>query len=458
VPEAQVAERDSVSNLKTDQPSIALVEGLIVDYAPEIPSATPLTAPTGEPSDPGESYPVPLGAGSGGWSLGAIKTPLVFGDMSNLTVSFSSGVPRRSAALAALRSWKRPPLTVLLRAAELQRFTRLSAAGVMTVASIGTGTAGVVVMSPPPSPARPAEMFDVQLKTLPFRSNEPARRRQMETRTSPKTLKESVLTPRGGVRDRFQTTFNVAAGRASQVELGGGGAREGLLRLTGEQTTRAIVFDRGGSVVLDTYTRGTTALKLPRGAAQALLIGEGALAAPTTLGIERESILLAVASRQFAGHGCVAAVTSYFDLDVKPMDSLPGAELFAHATTLRVSFANAARDEATFVLKLTPAVERPAPAAEQVRWLGEGAQFRTMTPVVAAGRVALVMAVRAPAPWSVTVDVGPDWQLDGVVFVPRVSRLVIGDLQRGGDWDLVDDAMPVHPRTLSTSVSLEATA
>lgn len=431
---------------------------MIVDYGPTIPNATPLTAPTGEPADEGEWYPVPLGAAGGGWSLGALKTPLVFGGMANLTVSFSSGVPRRSAALADLRSRKRAPFTVLLRAAELQRFTRLSAAGVMTVASIGTGTAGVVVMSPPPSPARPAEMFDVRLKTLPVRSNEPVQRRQMETRTSPRSLKESLLTPKGGVRDRFQTPFSVAAGRASQIELGGGGAREGLLRLTGNQTTRAIVFDRGGSVVLDTYARETTALKLPRGAARALLIGEGGLAAPTTLGIERESILLATGSRQFAGHGCVAAVSSYFDLDVRPMDSLPGAELFAHATTLRVTFANAARDEGTFVLKLTPAVERPAPAAEQVRWLGEGAQFRAMTPVVAAGRVALVMAVRAPAPWSVTVDVGPDWQLDGVVFVPRVSRLVIADLQRDANWDLVDDAMPVHPRSLSTSVSLEATA
>jgi hypothetical protein len=456
VPEAQVKERDSVSKLKTDQPSIALVEGMTVDYGPQIPSATPLTAPTGEPSDPGESYPVPLGAAAGGLSLGSIKVPYVFGDMANLAVSFSSGVSRRNAALADLRSRRRPPFSVLLRAAELQRFTKLSAAGVMTVASIGT--AGVAVMSPPVSPARPPEMFDVQLRTLPVRSNEPVRRRQMETRTSPKTLKETVLTPRDGVRDRFQTTFNVSAGRVSHVELGGGGAREGVLRLNGDQTTRAIVFDRGGAVVLDTYARGPSALKLPRGAAQAVLIGEGVLPAPTTLGIERESILLAVGSRRFVGHGCVAAVSSYFDLDVKPMDSLPGAELFEHAATLSVSFASAAREEGAFVLKLTPAVERPGPAAEQVRWLGEGAQFRSMTPVVAAGRVALVMSVRAPSPWSVTVDVGPEWRLDGVVFVPRAARLVVADLQRNANWDLVDDAMPVHPRTLSTSVSLEATA
>src|SRR6185503_11245653 len=47
VPEAQVSARDSVSNLKTDQPSIALVEGMIVDYRPTIPGAAPLTAPTG---------------------------------------------------------------------------------------------------------------------------------------------------------------------------------------------------------------------------------------------------------------------------------------------------------------------------------------------------------------------------------------------------------------------------
>src|SRR5262249_8537728 len=148
-------------------------------------------------------------------------------------------------------------------------------------------------------------------------------RRQMEAKTSPKTLRETVLTPRGGVRDRFQTTFNVFAGRASHLEFGGGGASAGTLSLSGgDQTTRAIVFDRGGGVVLARCTRGAGAVKRPGGAAQAVLIGEGSAAAPTTLGIERESILLAVGSRTFAGHGCLAAVSSYFDLDVKAMDSL----------------------------------------------------------------------------------------------------------------------------------------
>jgi hypothetical protein len=456
VPEAQVKERDSVSKLKTDKPSIALIEGMIVDYVPQIPIPPALTAPTGEPSDPNESYPIPLGASGSGVSLGSIKVPFVFGEMSSLPVTFSSGVSRRDAALADLRSWRRPGFTVLLQAAEVQRFTRISAGRVLTTAQIGT--AGVVVMSPPASPPRPAEMFDVQLRTLPVRSNEPVQRRQMETRTKPKTFKETVLTKAGASTDRFQTTFSVGAGRASQVELGGGGVREGLLRLSGEQATRAIVFDRGGSVVLDSYVRGTSALKLPRGAARALLIGEGMTTSPTTVGIERESILLAAGSRQFVGHGCVASVSSYFDLDVKAMDSLPGAELFDYAATLRVSFANPAREEGAFILKLTPAVDRPGPAAEQVRWMGEGAVFRSMTPVVAAGRVALVMSVRAPAPWSVTVDVGPEWRLDGIVFVPRAVRLVIADLLRDGNWDLVDDSMPVHPRTLATSVSLEATA
>ena len=159
------------------------------------------------------------------------------------------------------------------------------------------------------------------------------------------------------------------------------------------------------------------------------LIGEGVLTAPTTLGIEREPSC----SPSAAGirrHGCVAAVSSYFDLDVKPMDSLPGAELFEHATTLRVSFANAVRDEGTFVLKLTPTVERPAPAAEQVRWLGEGAQFRTMTPVVAAGRVGHVVGHRHLA----RVTSAPNGARRHVR--PRTARLVIADLQRDGNWDL----------------------
>ena len=81
-----------------------------------------------------------------------------------------------------------------------------------------------------------------------------------------------------------------------------------------------------------------------------------------------------------------------------------------------------------------------------------------MTPVVAAGRLALVMGVRAPGPWSVTVDVGPEWRIDGIVFVPRTARVVTADLQRDPRWDLVDDSMPVHPRSLATSVSLEAIA
>jgi hypothetical protein len=458
VPEAQVKERDSVSQLKTDTPSIPLIEGMTVAYAPTIPGATPLTAPDGEPPDPGFEYPVPLGSSGSGISLGDIKVPYVFGEMTNLPVKFASGVSRRSAALADLRSWKRPPFTVLLRAAELQRFTKLASGRVTTVAAIGT--AGVAVMPPPVSPPRPAEMFDVQLRMLPVRSNEPAsiQRRQMETRTRPRSLKQTMLTPRDGVRDRFETTFSVPAGRASHIELGGGGAREGTLRLTGDQMTRAIVLDRGGAVVLDTYRRGTSALKLPRGAAQAIVIGEGLTSAPTTLGIERESILLAVGSRLFVGHGCVVGVTSWFDVAVTPMDSLPGAELFEHAKTVRVSFAHAARDEGAFVLRLTPLVDHPGPAAEQIRWISEGAQFRSLTPVVAPDRVAFVMSVRAPLPWSVTVDVGPEWRLDGIVFVPRAARLVVADLQRSATWDLVDDSMPLHPRTLATSVSLEAIA
>jgi hypothetical protein len=455
VPEGQGKERDAISKIDTKTPSIPLVEGMIVDYRPNIPAAPALNAPLGEPSDPGESYPVPLGAGGGGISLGNIKTPLMFGDVANLTVTLSSGMSRRDAALADLRSKKRRLLNVRVRAAELQRFTKLSTGRVLTVASIGT--AGIITMAPPPSPARPAEMFDVQLRALPVRSAEPMPRRQMETLTRPKTLKDTVVTPRGGATDRFQTTLNVPAGRASHIEIDGG-AREGLLRFNGEQTTRAIVLDRGGSVVLDTYVRGASAVKLPRGATQALLVGEGTLPAPTTAGIERESILLAIGSRQFAGHGCVAAVTSRFDLNVSPMDSLPGVELFEHASTLRVSFANGIREEGTFVLRVSPTVERPAPAVEQVRWLAEGAQFRSMTPVVAAGRLALVMGVRAPGPWSVTVDVGPEWRVDGIVFVPRNARVVTADLQRDPRWDLMDDSMPVHPRSLATSVSLEAIA
>jgi len=455
VPEAQATERDSVSKLKTDQPSIPLIEGMIVRYDPILAPAPGLTAASGEFSDQNDTYPVPLGVGNPGLSFGAIKVPYAFALNDSLTLTRSTGKVRRDSALADLQSSRRRPFNVLLRTAALQRFTKLTAGQVFTVASIGA--AGIAVMEPPLSPSRPQEMFNVQLRALPVRSNEPTPRRQMETVTRAKGLKERMIMPRDGAKETVQTTFNVPAGRVSHIELQGG-VRHGALRLNGDQVTRTLVFNRGGSLLSDSYVRGTSAIKLPGGATHVLVIGEGNTPMPSTVGIERESIVLAVGPRQFVGQGCVASITSYCDLDVRSMDSLPGAELFEHATTLRVAFASAVREEGTFVLKLVPTVEQPGPAAEQVRWLSEGAQFRSLVPVISAGRVALVMSVRASNPWSVDLDFGPEWQLDGVAVVLRSARLVAADLQRNANWDLVDDAMPVHRRTLSTSVSLEATA
>jgi hypothetical protein len=455
VPEAQVGS-SAVSDLETDKPSIPLIEGMVVDYAPIIPGATPLTAPDGEPSDPDESYPVPLGAGGSGISLGLIRDPYRFGNAPALTVGFASGVARRTAALNDLKGRTRRPLTVFAMATDLLRFTKLSAGRTFTVTTIGA--AGVPVMAPPASPMRPMEMFGVQLRTLPVRSNEPAQHRQMETLTRPKALKRTQLSPKDGVRDAMTATVSVPAGRVSRIEFGGGGPSAGVMRLSGEQTVRVVLLSRSGSVVHDGYERGTAALKVPRGVATALLIGEGMAAAPTTLGVERETILLAAGSRQFLGHGCVVRVLSSFDVNVQALDSLPGAELFDFGTTFRVAFPSPGRDEGTLVLKVSPTVERPGPAAEQVRWLGAGAQFRSLVPVIGAGRVALVMAVRAPAAWSVDVDLGPEWRLDGVVLVPRASRLVVADLDRNANWDLVDDAMPPVRRGLSTSVSVEVKA
>ena len=135
--------------------------------------------------------------------------------------------------------------------------------------------------------------------------------------------------------------------------------------------TRTVAFSRGGFVLLDAFVNGSSELRLPQGAAKVMIIGEGQTPTPSAVGVEPDSVLLAVGSRQFVGHGCVISVCSAIDLDVSPMDSLPGAELFEHASMLKVSFADAVRDEGTFILKLVTAVERPRPAAEQVRWLAE---------------------------------------------------------------------------------------
>lgn len=94
------------------------------------------------------------------------------------------------------------------------------------------------------------------------------------------------------------------------------------------------------------------------------------------------------------------------------------------------------------VITVVPTLEHPGPAAEQVRWVARGATFGSFVPVVAAGRVAFVMPVRAPERWVLTVDLGPDWRLGGVAYVPRTRDSVVESLRTSADWDLVDDAMP----------------
>ena len=457
-PKDEAHARDSITTLKTDAPSIAMVEGAIIDYEPELKDPPQsLTAPSGEPSE--AKYPVPLGPAQSGPSHGLIKEAYTFSSAAKLPITFPADINRREAALADLGAHRQAPFTVFVRDAEVQRFTKLSATRTYTVTP-PTADIFVVppvpVMAPPQSPSRPSEMFGVQLRALPVRANEPVQRRQMETLRRAKSLKQSLVSPRGGVSDSFQTTLTVAAGHACQIEFGGGGIGKSRLKFNGDQTVRALIIDRGGRVLLDVYLRNQPELTIPKGSAQAVLIGEGLTPEPINTGIERESILLATGSRQFVGHGCCVSVLSNFELAVQPLDSLPGADLFDYASTLRVLFPNPTHQEGTFVLKLVPTVERPAPAVEQVRWLAAGAQLQSLIPVVSPARVALVMGVHAPAAWSVDIDLGPEWKLDGIILVSRIARLVADDLQRNPDWDLIDDAMPVHPHDLSSTVTLEA--
>ncbi len=452
---AQANASQAAADVKPAEASVALVEGLVVEVGPTFPANTPaLTAPLVEPPDPGDAYPAPLGATAA--STLALREPFRFGIGPAISATISSRASRRASALAAMAHPGPRVITGLAHSAALLNKVKQSAGQVLTVAVAAAAGAGPVV-AVPASPARPAALSAVSLRQLPVRSDHVVARSWLETVTPAAGATHTPLTPRGRPAESLTSDLELPAGRFQQVDFGDR-MRSGSLTVTGDQVVRTIVLDAGGHVVSDRHRRGKAAVPLGPRTATVLLIGAGTTPAPTVAGLEPETTLLALRPGLYAGPGCVVRTPASADLTVRATDSLPGAEVFATAQHLWLSMAVAFPKEGTLVLRVVPTVERPGSAAEQVRWRTSDAVLRGLTPVVASGRVAFVMGLRAPGAWELEVDLGPDWRLAGVAAVPRAARTVVAELSRRGEWDLVDDAIPDHPRSLTSEIRLEARA
>ena len=101
------------------------------------------------------------------------------------------------------------------------------------------------------------------------------------------------------------------------MDLSGGKSIRGTLAFSGEQTVRAIFLGGGERPIADMYVTGSKSIAAPPQVRRAVFIGEGmhppvgvlpgigGATALESVGIEHDSVLLALGHHVFAGHGCL---------------------------------------------------------------------------------------------------------------------------------------------------------
>jgi hypothetical protein len=65
------------------------------------------------------------------------------------------------------------------------------------------------------------------------------------------------------------------------------------------------------------------------------------------------------------------------------------------------------------------------------------------------------MNVTATEPWTLELDLGTRWRLDGVALCGQLSRDVASAFRASADWDLVDDRVPPGSGRTASTATLE---
>jgi hypothetical protein len=461
-----VGARQAVAKIDPTKGAVALVEGVLFDYrARDKPESSPaLSTKPFETPTPDEAYPLPFG-----WPQAPIVARMPKGTLkfsaAPLTVAFAPKAPlvnRRTMAIGdlAARTW--PPLRVVARAAGLQRHVLPFPLGGLTMAEVPAGSAVAV---PPPSPPRRAELFGVTLRVLPPVSPVRLVRRRMETLTRAPKADVRDLTPTDGPVTDAAADLQVETGRAVSIDVMGGRRNRIALAITGSQMIRAIAIGGGGELIADEYISRSRTLSPPPRTRRIVVIGEGTASpvapvagatvtvAREAVGMERDTIVLALGRRTFAAHGCVVVANVALPFRADPLDSLPGRELFDHVTSARAHFPMMP-GSCSLVVTVRADADEPGLAAEEVRWATLDARLGELTTLVGAGRTAFVMPVAAPGPWILDVDLGHRWRLASLVASPHDARTMAARLRATSDWNLVNDTM-VSARPAVSRVALK---
>jgi hypothetical protein len=139
---------------------------------------------------------------------------------------------------------------------------------------------------------------------------------------------------------------------------------------------------------------------------------------------------------------------------VRALDHAPGFAVFRRLTRARLYFPAVPKNW-SLVLTVVPAVPDAGSALEEVRWIAERAALSSLMTVVGADRTALAMTVAANEPWTLDLDLGTRWRLDGAALCPGAARDVYNAFRSSADWDLVDDRFPAGSGRNATTVTLE---
>ena len=253
--------------------------------------------------------------------------------------------------------------------------------------------------------------------------------------------------------------------RAGHITIGGGrsGATHTLVT-KGDATLRTIFLDRGGRVVGDTYATGPQNIPTPANTADVFLLHQGTRSPVATMrglhllvqniGVESDTMAIAMGPRTFAAHGCVMRSHVPLPKTASLFDTLAGAELLRSLTNFAVTFPSLVRT-ATLILIVQPIANTPGPALDEIRWGSDGATLSGLMTVVGVEQTAFVCTVTAPAQWDLELDLGDDWRFASVVLSATEAADVMTHLRASADWDLIDDRVQTGDAPANIDINFE---
>jgi hypothetical protein len=415
--------------------------------AEPVPKDTPLIV-TGDGElelEPQYFYPLPIKA-----PAGVVLPDLVA----------KVGVRRRAALFRGRTVHKvavAPPLvpaaTPVVREVTVPRVRQARVAGAARpgpAAAIAGLPAGVPLIAVPDSPVRRSELADVSLRIVPRqakRSRQIAPRQASTGRLIATARRLPAVRP---VARDLRQGLHVAPGQAVHVELSRDRAARGTFALVApaQQVVRSIFLGGYGRPIADVYTTGPTQLAIPAGARRLVMISEepGIPAGPgTRMGLEGNTLALALEGNTFAAHGCVIEVVSGLETRPVSLTALTGREVLRVARHLAARFGRVAQGAALITVHAT--ATSPAPVAQQVRWRGHDVTLGAIRAVTRGDAVALIVPVAAVGAWSLEVSIGRDYRLDGVVAIGQDAAALATELAASSDWTLLDGRWtPVRQR------------